>query len=201
MTVIGVTGGIGTGKSTVSRMFGQLGAKVLDADRVTHELMRPGTVVWKRVRSLFGEGVFSSSGEIDRRRLGGIVFKDRKKLEQLSRIVHPAVRRRFREGMAQIRREDPRSVVVLDVPLLIEAGSTYKVNVLVVVSAPMRTAAERIKARSGWSWREFKKRSSFQLPLREKERVADFVVKNGGSQAATRRQVVRIWNHVCRGES
>ena len=200
MFVIGVTGGVGTGKSSVARMFGQLGAEVLDADRATHELMQPGTVVWKKIRDAFGEGVLTSSGEINRPKLGSIVFADKKKLARLTGIIHPAVRRRFKERMAEIRRRDPKAVVVLDVPLLIESRKDYPVDLLVVVSAPMHVAARRLKARSGWTLGEFRRRASFQLPLRRKEHAADFVVRNGGPSAATRRQVVRIWNHVCRGE-
>ncbi len=196
MRVIGVTGGIGTGKSTVARLFGRLGARVLDADQVTHELMQPGTPVWRKIRSAFGDAVLTSSEEIDRKKLGARVFQDPKKLARLTRIIHPAVRRRFQQRLGAIRREEPDAVVVLDIPLLVESGRAYKVDALVVVSAPIGAAARRLKRRSGLTAAEIKRRSSFQLPLHEKERAADFVVKNGGSVAATRRQVARIWKQI-----
>ena len=192
-TIIGVTGGVGTGKSTVARMFGiRLKAPVLDADQITHRLMRPSSPVWRRIRARFGKGVIASSGEIDRRRLGKITFGDPKKLETLCEIIHPAVRRWIQGELKKIRRSQPRTRVILDIPLLIEAGSAYPLDFLVVVSAPLKVVAQRLKKRSGWTLREVKRRQGFQLPLREKERLADFVVDNGGTLEAARRQVSKI---------
>ena len=196
MIVIGLTGGVGTGKSTVADIFKQLGAVVLDADAISHELMRKGTPVWRSVRRAFGREILSPSGQIDRKRLGVLVFSDPRKLARLCQIVHPAVRRRFRELTRIIGRKKGTGVVVWDIPLLIEAGPVYKVDALVVVSAPFRTAARRLRDRSGWSSTEVQKRQSFQMPLKKKEKLADFVVRNNGSLAATRRQVVHIWNQI-----
>ncbi|MBI3323494.1 MAG: dephospho-CoA kinase [Candidatus Omnitrophica bacterium] len=192
MVVIGVTGGVGTGKSTVARMFRRRGAAVLDADRVAHELMRPGTAVTRRIRSRFGREVLTARGEVDRRRLGALVFGSRSRLKALTRIVHPAVRREIGRRVQRIRRRDPDAVVVLDIPLLFESGH-YRPDAVVVVTAPLRAAARRLERRSGWSLREVKRRSSFQMPLREKAGRADFVVHNGESLAETRRQVAEIW--------
>ena len=200
MKVIGVTGGVGTGKSTVAGMFGRLGAQVLDADQITHELMKPGTSVWRKIRSRFGKEILGKDKQIDRRRLGELVFGRPGELKKLSQVIHPAVRRRIRQQTASIRRKNPEAVVVLDVPLLIEAGSAYRVDALIVVSSSLKAAAGRLKRRSGWSLQQVRRRQGFQLPLREKERVADFVVRNNGSQAATRRQVARIWQQVVKGE-
>lgn len=196
MIVIGLTGSVGTGKSTVARLFGRRGAVVLDADRVVHELMEPGTPVWKKIQRRFGPEVMGSGGRVDRKRLGQRVFADRKRLQQLNAIVHPAVRRRIRERIRQIRRANPAAVLVLDIPLLVESGSVYRTDVLVVVSAPAGAAARRLKRRSGWSVKEFKRRRSFQLPLSVKKKKADFVVDNGGSLRETRRQVSRLWKQI-----
>jgi len=200
MIIIGLTGGVGTGKSTVAEIFKQLGAVVLDADGIAHELMRKGTPVWRAVRSSFGKEILSPSGQIDRKRLGALVFSDPKKLARLCQIVHPAVRRRFHKLTREIGRKKPGAMVVWDIPLLLEAGPVYQVDALVVVSAPFRVVAQRLRDRSGWSSTEVKKRQSFQMPLRKKERLADFVVRNGGSLAATRQQVVHIWNQIYKGE-
>ena len=194
--MIGVTGGVGTGKSTVARIFRELGARVFDADRITHALMQPGTPVWRRIRRLFGQGVMTADGRIDRRRLGAIVFQDRKRLDGLCRVIHPAVRREIQKGLRRLRWKGPDAVAVLDIPLLMESSSHYRTDVTVVVSARPSTVAQRLHRRSGWDRDEIKRRSSFQLPLSEKERQADFVVNNGGSQSATRRQVVRIWKNI-----
>lgn len=193
MLVIGVTGGVGTGKSTVARMFARrLGAEVLDADRITHELMRPSRPVWRRIRARFGEQVLAPDGRIDRRLLGAVAFSRRQRMRALVRIVHPEVRRQVQRKLRAIQRRNPKGVAVLDIPLLIEAGRAYRPDRLVVVSAPLSIAARRLQARSGWTLAEVRKRSSFQMPLQKKERLADFVVKNSGSLAATRRQVAAV---------
>ena len=196
MKVIGLTGGVGTGKSIVAGMFHDLGAAVLDADRIAHSLMEPRTAVWRKIRTKFGKGIFTRAGRIDRRQLGSVVFHTPRHLRVLCRIVHPEVRKRIQELLRQLERRQPNGVAVLDIPLLIESSSAYKTDALVVVSAPPSVAARRLKRRSGWTREEFELRSSFQLPLREKIRQADFVVNNGGSQSATRRQVVRIWKNI-----
>jgi len=196
MIIIGLTGGVGTGKSTVADIFKQLGAVIMDADGIAHELMRKGTPVSRAVRRAFGPGIANATGQIDRKQLGALVFNDPRKLARLCQIVHPAVRRRFRELTRAVGRRKPGATVVWDIPLLIEAGPIYKVDALVVVSAPFRVAARRLRDRSGWSSTEVKKRQSFQMPLKKKERLADFVVYNNGSLQATRRQVVHIWNQI-----
>ncbi|MBI3318438.1 MAG: dephospho-CoA kinase [Candidatus Omnitrophica bacterium] len=196
MRVIGLTGGVGTGKSTVARLFGELGCAVIDADRITHELMRPGTPVWRAIRKSFGEGILDSRRRIDRRRLGEIAFGDPGGLKRLTRIIHPAVRRRILREIRRIALKNPRGAVVLDVPLLLEAGSAYRADALVVVSAPSALVARRLAADRGWGAGELKKRQGFQMPLRKKEQLADFVVKNKGDRADTRRQVLRIWKQM-----
>lgn len=187
---------MGTGKSTVARLFGERGARVLDADRIVHELMEPGAPVWKGIRRKFGPDVITAGGRIDRKRLGERVFASPKRLKELNAIVHPAVRRRIQERLRQIRREDSSAVVVLDIPLLVEAGPAYRTDALVVASAAASVAQRRLKRRSGWSAAEFRRRRSFQLPLKLKERKADFVVNNGGSLRETRRQVSFIWKKI-----
>lgn len=196
MIVIGVTGGVGTGKSTVARIFKQKGAVVIDADRIAHELMEPGTPVYRRIRRLFGDEVIGPRGRMDRKKLGARVFHNPRQMRQLTGILHPAVRRKIQEEFRRLRRRKPDSVVVLDIPLLVEAGSAYRTDALVVVSAPAAVAAGRLRRRSGWSPEEIRRRGSFQMPLRQKEKQADFVVNNSGGLSSTRRQVLRIWKRI-----
>ncbi len=196
MIVIGVTGGVGTGKSTVSNLLGCLGAKVFDADRITHELMKPGTAVYRRILRVFGRDILDPMGRIDRKRLGAKAFQNSRRLKQLTGIVHPAVRRRIQSDLEGLRRRNPNAVAVLDIPLLVESGKAYRTDALVVVSAPAAAAARRLQKRSGWSGEEIRRRGRFQLPLRRKERQADFVVDNGGGVSSTRRQVSRIWEQI-----
>ena len=194
--VIGVTGGIGTGKSTVARLFGGLGAEVFDADRIVHRLMEPGNPVWKKIRAKFGPGVLQPDGRIDRKRLGQAVFRSPVRLKALNRIVHPEVRRSILRDLRRLEARRPRGVAVLDIPLLIESGRAYRTDAVVVVAASQRVAAQRLKKRSGWTPAEMRRRSAFQMPLRQKRKHADFVIRNGGSLADTRRHVVRVWKKI-----
>jgi len=194
--VIGVTGGIGTGKSTVARLFGELGAEIFDADRIVHRLMEPGTPVWKKIRAKFGPGILEPDGRIRRKRLAEIVFRSPARLKALNRIIHPAVRGSILRDLRRLERRRPDAAAVLDIPLLLESGRVYRTDALVVVTVPQGTAAQRLKTRSGWTRAEVKRRSSFQMPLKEKEKRADFVVRNGGSLAESRRQVVRVWKKI-----
>jgi len=202
MTVLGLTGGIGTGKSTVAKMFQALGATVLDADRIAHTLMEPGTRVFRQIRARFGETVLREDGRLDRKRLAHRVFRNGRDLRILCRIVHPAVRQAILKELKRLRRVDSDGVVVLEIPLLFEAESApYPTDGVVVVTAPRRVAQRRWTARSGFSAAEFDRRSRFQWPLRKKVERADFVVDNGGSLAKTRRQVLEIWKSITGEES
>ena len=198
MFVLGLTGGVGTGKSTVAGMLEKLGAVVLDADRISHALMEPGTAVSKKIRSRFGPEVFTPAGRVDRRQLAQRVFRHPGRLKALCGIIHPAVRRRIERELTLLGRGF-RGVVVLDVPLLFEAKPAYRTDAAAVVSADARTARERLVSRSGWSRAEAARRSRFQMPLSEKRRRADFVIDNGGSRSATRRQVLQLWKKIGEG--
>lgn len=199
MKIIGLTGGVGTGKSTVARMFERLGGRVLDADRIAHELMEPGSPVHRRIRSRFGRALCGPAGRIDRGKLAQGVFREGRQLQGLCRIIHPAVHRRIQESVRHIRRQDPGAVVVLDVPLLLEARPPYRVDAVIVVSAPRGVVARRVQRRSGWSLAEIQRRSRFQMPLSRKIKQADFVVENGGVRGVTRRQVSTIWRKIGEG--
>lgn len=193
MIVIGLTGGLGTGKSTVSAIFAEWGVRVFDADRIAHELIRPGTRVYRKIRARFGKGIMTAAGRIDRGRLGRLVFGSEKRLKELTGIIHPEVRLAIDQGLKALRRRAPRAVAVLDIPLLVESRHAYPLDALVVVSAPKRVVFARLGLSRGWDKKECERRSRFQLPLARKIERADFVVHNGGSYAATRRQVRRIW--------
>ncbi len=194
--LIGVTGGFGTGKSTVARMLGRLGAEVIDADAIVHELLMAGSPVAQRIARMFGAEVLDARGAVDRRRLGRLVFADPSALKRLNRLVHPAVRRRMRVRIAAIRQRNPRSVVVLDVPLLIEGGLYRTVDVVVVVVAPRRVQVARIQRRTELPVAQIERRIRQQMPLSRKRRYANVIVDNGGLRAATQQQVRRLWESV-----
>ncbi len=191
--LIGVTGGFGTGKSTVARMLGRLGAEVIDADAIAHELLAAGSPVAQRIARMFGAEVLDVRGAVDRRHLGRLVFADPAALKRLNRLVHPAVRRRMRAQIAAIRQRNAQAVAVLDVPLLIEGGLYRTVDVVVVVVAPRRVQVARIRRRTGLPVAQIERRIRQQMPLSRKRCYADVIVDNGGSRAATQQQVRRLW--------
>jgi len=194
MIVIGVTGGVGTGKSTVAKMFQRLGAVVLDADAMAHRAMEPKRVVWRRIVKAFGEEVLNGDQTINRRRLAELVFRDAHRRAQLEEIVHPHVARQMRREVHRLRRARRIPAVVLDVPLLVEVGARGWVDALVVVTAPPTIQRRRLARAYGWSAQETDERRAAQLKLSAKAALADDVVDNSDGVDATRTQVKRIWN-------
>ena len=197
MFVIGLTGGIGTGKSEVSRLLGELGAEVIEADKVAHEAYETGTPGWREVVEAFGEDVLDANGRIDRKRLGGIVFNDEQARERLNGIIHPIVRRLLEERIARHEREGARAVVV-EVPLLVEAIKqqsrwTQMLDEIWVVTAPEEQAVARVRARSGLDENAIRARIGSQATERERIEFANAVIDNGGSLEGLRREVTNLW--------
>ena len=195
MVVIGVTGGVGTGKTTVAKMFKELGAVVLDADIMAHQLMEPKRLCWRRVVERFGEEVLNEDQTINRRRLAAIVFRDGERRRQLEAIIHPPVVRQMKQRLHRLRRSRRIPAVVLDVPLLVEADAQGMVDALVVVTAPRDVQLERLRRRYGET-EEGEARIASQMELSAKVALADFVVENAGTMDATRTQVKRIWEQL-----
>jgi dephospho-CoA kinase len=191
MRLIGLTGGIATGKSTVSAFLRELGAHVIDADAVAHEVTRQGSEAVQLIAQELG-AEFVQAGELDRPRLAASVFADRVLRERLNAIVHPRVRRAMAERVADLAREGA-AVVVLDVPLLLEARERYQVDAVWLVYAPEALQVERLMARNGLSRAQALLRIRSQLPIDEKRRLADVVIDNTGDLAALRRKVAALY--------
>ncbi len=196
MVVIGVTGGLGTGKSTVAGMFKRLGAVVLDADHMAHHVMEPKRLAWRQIVKMFGEGVLNDDETIDRRRLAALVFGDETKRRQLERLVHPRVLREIKQTLRRLRRARKVRAVVLDVPLLFEVGAQRQADALVVVTAPPPVARGRLMTKHGWTQEEIDARMRAQWELSAKVALADHVVDNSDGMDATRTQVKRLWNQL-----
>lgn len=192
MYIIGLTGNIGTGKSTVLRMLEQLGAQVIDADRLAHETMTPGTPVWQAVVDQFGQEVLSPEGEIDREKLGGIVFDDPEALRRLEAIVHPAVGARVAELLARTTAE----VVVIEAIKLVEADMHRAANALWVVTCEPEQQVARLVAQRGMSEAEVRRRMAAQSPVEPKLALADVVIDNSGSIEETWEQVKAAWARI-----
>lgn len=193
MKVIGVTGNFGTGKSYVASIFRSLGARVLDADRVAHEVIKKGSHAYRKTVEIFGKCILDKKRNIDRKKLAGKVFSDKASLKKLNSIVHPEVIDRIKKSIA---RAGTGSVIVIDAPLLVEANLTGLVDKLVVVKAPMRRQVERAASKFGINEEEVLARIDKQMPMSRKLKFADFVVDNGGARSNTRKQVMKIWRRI-----
>ena len=195
MVVIGVTGGLGTGKSTVARMFGELGAIVIDADAVAHEVMEPKRLAWREVVRAFGKEILNEDETINRKRLGERVFRDPEARRQLEAIVHPPVLRRIKQRLHRLKRNRRLRIVVVDVPLLVETGSQSLVEAVVVVTAPPEVQRQRLIER-GMPEADAAARLAAQWDLAAKAAVADYVVDNADGVEQTRRQVTQLWKRL-----
>lgn len=194
--LIGLTGNIATGKSTVSGMLRDLGAHVIDADRVAHEVMEHGSAVWEAIVERFGTDVVGADGEIDRRALGRIVFADPTELAALERIVHPAVIDEIEHRIERIGAADPRAVIVVEAIKLIESGMYRRYDALWVVTCSKSAQLARLMARNGLNEREARLRMEAQSPAEQKVALADVVIDNSGTLAATAAQVRAAWRAV-----
>jgi dephospho-CoA kinase len=195
MIVIGVTGGFGTGKTSVSRMFGKLGAVVLDADEIAHDAIAYKKPAWQRIVRRFGTSILDGSNEIDSRRLAGIVFKEPASRKSLEKIVHPVVKRVFKQRLRELSKKPGCMVAVIDVPLLIEAGMGRFADELVVVTASSESVRRRL-IKKGFFGQEIKRRQKAQLDIKAKVALADYVIDNSDGLEHTRTQVRRIWQQV-----
>jgi dephospho-CoA kinase len=190
--LVGLTGGIGSGKSTVARLLEKRGAVVFDADLLAREAVEPGTPGHAAVIERFGADVLAPGGELDREALASIVFADPSARRDLEEIVHPEVRRLFAEGSEAYRDSD--RVVVFSAPLLVETGMHTAFEILVVVSATVATQIERLMRQRGMSESSIRARIEAQAPLEDKAAVADFLVDNEGTLEELESQVDRLWN-------
>ena len=196
--VLGITGGVGTGKSTVLKMLGELGAQVLSADDVAREVVAKGSAAYDEIRERFGEGAVAPNGEIDRTALAEIVFRDEQARRELERITHPRIIELMRERIEQFRGSagKRRAVMAVEIPLLHECGLEAMVDEVLVVAAEQRTQMDRLRSRCGMTDAEAIRRIEAQMPLESKVGRADRVVWNDGDLKSLERSVARIWGEI-----
>jgi dephospho-CoA kinase len=192
MLRVGLTGGIAAGKTTVGKMFVELGCHLIDSDNITHKLFEPGEAVHASVAEAFGGRVLSDDGGINRKVLGEIVFNDPAARSKLNALVHPAVIQRQQEWLRQVEREDPAGIGIVDATLMIETGSYKNYDRVVVVTCAPDIQKRRLRERSRLSEEQIEARIRSQMPMEEKVKHADYVVDNSGDLAETRRQVEGI---------
>jgi dephospho-CoA kinase len=186
---VGLTGGIGAGKSEVSRRLAAYGAVVIDADQIAREVVEPGTEGLAEVVAAFGPEVLTPDGALDRARLGGVVFADPELRGKLNAIVHPRVASR----MAELERGASGSIIVHDVPLIAENARAGAYDVVVVVDAPPKVQAERLVRRRGMTREQARARMAAQASREQRLAIADMVIDNSGSLAELDRQVGDLW--------
>ena len=201
-TIVGITGGIACGKTTVSDLLTEKGAIPINADEIGHQLLKADSPVIDELTDAFGDDILEASGDVSRKKLGAIVFQDKTARERLNSILHPLIIQRSR-GQAPVNSlsEDPTCVVLLDAPLLIEAGAYGTVDLIVVVTASPETQLRRTLERSSAQGRpltetEVQARIDAQMPVTEKVKYADVVIENEGTLEELHRQVNELWERI-----
>ncbi|MBI2160753.1 MAG: dephospho-CoA kinase [Candidatus Rokubacteria bacterium] len=190
--LVGLTGGIATGKSTVSETFRHLGCVVIDADVLAREVVEPGQPAYEAIVAEFGPGILQPDGALDRKKLGAIVFAEPEKRKRLEAITHPRIRERFAARLQELTAQDFTGIVIFDAPVIIESGNYKTMDRLVVVVTEAATQRSRALERDG-DREEIERRIASQMPLAEKARLADYVIDNSGGREATTAEVRRVY--------
>ncbi|HVW79632.1 MAG TPA: dephospho-CoA kinase [Mycobacteriales bacterium] len=193
MLNVGLTGGIGAGKSEVTKRFAALGAKVIDADAIAREVVEPGTPGLAAVIEEFGEGVRAADGSLDREAVAAIVFGDDDARARLNAIVHPLIGERVFAKLAEYEAEDPDGILINDVPLIAEAGVAERYEVIVVVDAPVEVQLDRLVRLRGMTPEAARARIDVQASREERLALATHVIVNDGDLDALQRQVEQVW--------
>lgn len=193
MLIVGLTGGYASGKNTVAKMFVELGAVLIDADKLARKVVEPGKPAWKGIVAHFGERILLENKEIDRKALAKLIFEDEVEREILNSLVHPRVLEEELREIDEIREKKPDAIVILNVPLLIESGHFNYCDRVVVVNVNEEAHIKRLVERDGFSREEAVRRISAQMPLSEKVKYADYLIDNSGSIENTERQVREVF--------
>ena len=191
--LVGLTGGIATGKSTVSALLRQLGCEIIDADLLAREVVEPGQPAWTTIVAEFGQDVLTGDGTLDRKKLGAIVFADPERRRRLEAITHPAIRERFQARLDELAEHGFTGIVVFDAAVMIESGNYKNMDRLVVVVTDEPTQMARLRGRDGTDDAEGRRKIASQMPLAEKAKLADYVIDNSGDRQATAEQVRRVF--------
>lgn len=196
MKVIGLTGGIASGKSTVSMLLKSMGAVIIDADEIAREILSPGKPAWHAVINCFGRDILLDGENIDRKKLGRMVFSDRNMLETLNRITHPAIVQEIKKRLNHYRYKKEK-VVVVDAALLLEIGLDSMVDEIWVVAVDEKTQLKRLLDREkSMRIEEARNRISAQMPMDYKIKMADRIIDNSGSLEETKRQIDALWRDI-----
>lgn len=196
--IVGLTGGIVSGKSTVARMFRQLGADIIDADNIARAIVQPGEKAWKNIVHYFGKEILKDNQEINRKELARIVFADKEKLEKLNKITHPEIVAIIKNKIEEMRSKDSSdgTICIVEVPLLFEANLEGMMDKIIVVYLNREEQVKRLLIRNSLTQEEAINRIDSQIPMEKKLKKADYVIDNGASLGHTRIQVKQIWQEL-----
>jgi len=193
MLIVGLTGGIASGKSLVTRVLRDLGAHIIDADKIVHDLLSPGEDAYNEVIGHFGVGIQLPDGSIDRRKLGDIIFNHPDERAWLNQCIHPRVFQAYQTQVHHLRERQPDAIVIMDAALLIETGYHKKMDKLIVVYAGQKDQVKRLMERDRFSLEQALARISSQMPLDEKRTYADYVIDNTGTREASEQQTREVF--------
>lgn len=191
--LLGVTGGIASGKSTVARMLEQLGARLIDFDVLSRVVVEPGKSAWRDITAYFGEQVLLKDKTLDRKKLANIIFRDSEKRKELERFIHPRIYEEFTRLVNEYATKDVNIIIQVVVPLLLEAKLQHLFHKILLVYIPEERQIERVMKRDRISREMALDMLSSQLPIEEKRGYADFIVDNSGPLEETKRQVEEVW--------
>ncbi|AJY73563.1 dephospho-CoA kinase [Paenibacillus beijingensis] len=194
--IIGLTGGIACGKSTVGAMLIELGALLVDADHTAREVVLPGEKALDSIVERFGQAVLNADGTLNRAALGQKVFGAKELLEQLESILHPAIRERMQAKIEEYKRSFPGRLIVADIPLLFETGQDARYEGVMVVYIPREMQIRRLMERNHMPMEEAMRRVDLQMDIEEKKKRADWLIDNSGTREQTRAQVERFWKEM-----
>ncbi len=196
MLIVGLTGGVASGKTAVSEVLREEGAYIVDADQIARDLVRPQRPAWSEIVRIFGKEILQEDGSIDRKKLADRVFADPDQRKLLNQILHPLITGEIDRKTGEIAQKDPKAIVVIDAPLLIEVGYQRRVDKLMVVTSTQIEQIERVKVRDGISSEGAMRIISSQMPVEEKVKLADFVIRNEGSLAEVREKAKEVFREL-----
>jgi dephospho-CoA kinase len=198
MLIVGLTGGVASGKSVVSRILKEEGAYLIDADQIARELVQPRTSAWEELVKVFGKEILQKNGSIHRKQLAAKVFSDPTQRDLLNRTLHPRIKEEMGRRLKAIGQKDPEAIVVIDAPLLVEMGNHREMDKVIVVISTEAQQIARLREREGMDQEEARRIMASQMATKEKVKVADFVIRNEGSLEETERRAREVFQELKR---
>jgi len=196
MLIVGLTGGVASGKTAVSQVLKEEGAYIIDADQIARELVQPQKPAWNELIKAFGQEILQEDGSIQRKKLADKVFVDPKQRKLLNQILHPRIKEEMDRRTKEIGEKDPQAIVVIDAPLIVELGDHREMDKLIVVTSTQTQQIERLKDRDRTNTEEALRIVSSQMPLEEKLKFADYVIRNEGSMEETKKRAKEVYQEL-----